>query len=66
MTTTTNDRKQLQLSVVVPLLDEEDNLPSLYEQITRSLAGRYEYELIFIDDGSTDRSFETLDRKSVV
>lgn len=60
MTTTTNDRKQLQLSVVVPLLDEEDNLPSLYEQITRSLAGRYEYELIFIDDGSTDRSFEVL------
>ncbi|MEN6577575.1 MAG: glycosyltransferase family 2 protein [Phycisphaerales bacterium] len=60
MTKTTNDTKQLQLSVVVPLLDEEDNLPSLYEQITRSLAGRYEYELIFIDDGSTDRSFEVL------
>jgi glycosyltransferase involved in cell wall biosynthesis len=60
MTKTTNDTKQLQLSVVVPLLDEEGNLPSLYEQITRVLAGRYEYELIFIDDGSTDRSFEIL------
>ncbi len=60
MTKTTNDTKQPQLSVVVPLLDEEDNLPSLYEQITRSLAGRYEYEVIFIDDGSTDRSFEIL------
>jgi len=59
-TTTTNDTKQPQLSVVVPLLDEEGNLPSLYEQITRALAGRYEYEVIFIDDGSTDRSFEIL------
>ena len=60
MTQTTNDTKQPQLSVVVPLLDEEENLPALYEQITRALAGRYEYELIFIDDGSTDRSFEVL------
>jgi glycosyltransferase involved in cell wall biosynthesis len=60
MTQTTNDTKQPQLSVVVPLLDEEENLPALYEQITRALAGRYEYELVFIDDGSTDRSFEVL------
>jgi len=60
MTKTANDRKQPQISVVVPLLDEQDNLPPLYEQITRALTGRYEYELIFIDDGSTDRSFEIL------
>ncbi len=60
MTKTANDKKPPQLSVVVPLLDEQDNLPALYEQITRSLAGRYEYELIFVDDGSTDRSFEVL------
>jgi len=60
MTKTANDQKPPQISVVAPLLDEQDNLPALYEQITRSLAGRYEYELIFIDDGSTDRSFEVL------
>jgi glycosyltransferase involved in cell wall biosynthesis len=60
MTKTANDKKQPQISVVVPLLDEQDNLPPLYEQITRSLAGRYEYELIFIDDGSTDHGFEIL------
>jgi glycosyltransferase involved in cell wall biosynthesis len=59
MTKKTND-KPPQLSVVVPLLDEEENLLALYEQITRSLDGRHEYELIFIDDGSTDRSFEIL------
>ena len=49
-----------QISVVVPLLNEEDNLGALYEQITRALAGRYNYEVLFIDDGSTDRSFEIL------
>ncbi|MEN6336060.1 MAG: glycosyltransferase family 2 protein [Phycisphaerales bacterium] len=60
MTKTANDKKQPQISVVTPLLDEQDNLPALYEQITRALTGRYDYELIFIDDGSTDRSFEIL------
>ena len=49
-----------QISVVVPLLNEEDNLAPLYEQITKAVTGRYDYEIIFIDDGSTDRSFEIL------
>jgi glycosyltransferase involved in cell wall biosynthesis len=48
------------LSVVVPLLDEQDNITALYEQITQTLAGKYDYEIIFIDDGSTDRSFAVL------
>ncbi|MFC1764286.1 glycosyltransferase family 2 protein [Planctomycetota bacterium] len=51
-----------QLSVVVPLLNEEDNLEPLYDQITTVLSGQYNYELIFVDDGSTDRSFSILCR----
>ncbi|MBN2139313.1 MAG: glycosyltransferase family 2 protein [Sedimentisphaerales bacterium] len=49
-----------QISVVAPLLDEQDNIRPLYEQITETLAGRYEYEIVLVDDGSTDRSFEIL------
>jgi len=60
MTTTKNAKKGPKLSVVAPLLDEQDNLPTLYEQVKQALEGRYEYELIFIDDGSTDGSFDIL------
>jgi glycosyltransferase involved in cell wall biosynthesis len=49
-----------QISVVVPLLNEEESLVTLYEQITQAVTGRYDYEVLFIDDGSTDRSFEIL------
>ena len=54
------DRQGLEISVVVPLLNEQDNVKALYEQITQTLAGKYEYEVIFIDDGSTDNSFTVL------
>ena len=45
------------ISVVVPLMDEQDNIGLLYEQITQTLTGQHSYEIIFIDDGSTDDSF---------
>ncbi len=60
MTQARQDDGRPVLSVVVPLLDEQDNLRPLYEQITQALEGRYGYELIFIDDGSTDASFTIL------
>ena len=49
-----------EVSVVVPLLDEQDNIGPLYEQITQTLKGKYNYEIIFIDDGSTDNSIDIL------
>jgi glycosyltransferase involved in cell wall biosynthesis len=55
-----SDRTPVELSVVVPLLDEQDNLGPLYEQIKQALDGRFDYEIIFIDDGSSDSSFEIL------
>ncbi|MHC4076470.1 MAG: glycosyltransferase family 2 protein, partial [Planctomycetota bacterium] len=54
------DKKGPDLSVVVPLLNEQDNIRELYEQITQALTGKYAYEIIVIDDGSTDASLDIL------
>lgn len=49
------------LSVVIPLLNEEENIPLLYQEIIEALQTLDdEYEIIFIDDGSTDRSLQLL------
>jgi dolichol-phosphate mannosyltransferase len=45
------------ISVVIPVYDEEENLPVLYERLTRVLEGSEpSYELVFVDDGSRDSS----------
>ncbi len=49
------------LSVVVPVFNEEESLKTLYSRICQSLEGKHGYELIFIDDGSTDGSFSILE-----
>jgi glycosyltransferase involved in cell wall biosynthesis len=43
------------LSVVIPVLDEEDGLPELQRRLTEALEG-LRYELVYVDDGSTDGS----------
>jgi len=55
-------RKNIEVSVVVPLLNEQDNIAPLYEQITQSLTDKYSYEIILVDDGSSDNSFTILSR----
>ena len=51
----------LALSVVIPVLNEEENLETLYTQLRATLDNAaLDYELIFVDDGSTARSFEIL------
>ena len=48
------------ISVVVPVLDEEDNLPELHDRVAAALA-EIPYELVVVDDGSTDRSVEIIE-----
>jgi glycosyltransferase involved in cell wall biosynthesis len=52
----------LYLSVIVPLLNEEESLPELTEQIEKAIASINinHYEIIFVDDGSTDSSFSVI------
>ncbi|MFO7800617.1 glycosyltransferase family 2 protein [Rhodohalobacter sp.] len=53
------------ISIVVPLLNEEDSLDELADQITKALAKtNYSYEILFIDDGSTDRSWDIVEQLS--
>jgi len=54
------EKQNPEVTVVVPLLNEQDNIGPLYKQITESLSGQYNYEIIFVDDGSSDRSFDIL------
>jgi glycosyltransferase involved in cell wall biosynthesis len=52
--------KSPEVSVVVPLLNEQDNINPLHEQITEALTENYNYEIIYIDDGSSDKSLDLL------
>ncbi len=48
-----------EISLVIPVYNEEENLPVLAAEIAAALEGRG-YEVIFVDDGSVDRSLEVL------
>lgn len=49
------------ISIVVPLYNEEESLPELLAWIERVMAeNRFSYEVIFVDDGSNDRSWEVI------
>ncbi len=53
----------MDISVVIPLYNEEESLPELAEWIKRVMeANGFSYEILFIDDGSTDRSLEVIKR----
>jgi glycosyltransferase involved in cell wall biosynthesis len=53
----------MQISIVIPLLNEAESLPELFEWIERvMLANGFEYELIFVDDGSTDNSWAVIEQ----
>ncbi|HRZ22253.1 MAG TPA: glycosyltransferase, partial [Bacteroidales bacterium] len=47
------------ISVVVTVYNEEDNILPLVEQITAALQGM-DYEVIYVDDGSRDRTAEVI------
>ncbi|MDR1121484.1 MAG: glycosyltransferase family 2 protein [Dysgonamonadaceae bacterium] len=51
----------MDISVVIPLYNEEESLPELFEWIKRVMQEHhFSYEVIFVDDGSTDHSWEII------
>ena len=49
------------ISVVVPVYNEEDNVLTLQTEISQALSGM-DYEIVFVDDGSKDRTAEKIER----
>lgn len=55
----------MDISVVIPLLNEADSLTELHDWIAQVMqSNRFSYELLFIDDGSTDSSWEIITKLS--
>jgi len=53
----------MDISVVIPLYNEAESLPELYDWIAQVMeANGYSYEVIFVDDGSTDGSWQVIEQ----
>ncbi|HLT54023.1 MAG TPA: glycosyltransferase family 2 protein [Flavobacteriaceae bacterium] len=55
----------MNISVVIPLLNEQDSLNELHDWIAKVMqSNRFSYEILFIDDGSTDNSWQIIEALS--
>jgi dolichol-phosphate mannosyltransferase len=50
----------MDLSVVIPVCNEEESIGSLINEITQALSDNYQHEIIVVDDGSTDKTLDVL------
>ncbi|WP_338409241.1 glycosyltransferase family 2 protein [uncultured Flavobacterium sp.] len=56
----------MNITLIIPLLNEQESLPELHQWIVRVMhANSYSYEIIFIDDGSTDDSWKSIQALAV-
>ena len=58
---------KLDISVVIPAKDEEESIPELSQWISRVMQEHgFSYEVIFVDDGSTDNTWEEIRKASLI
>ena len=55
----TSEQNEIEISVVIPLFNEEESLGELMQQIHEALQS-HRYEVLFVDDGSTDNSWNVI------
>ena len=55
----------MDISIVIPVFNERDSLPELVEELNHNLIHYKTWEVIFIDDGSSDGSTEWLGKLSI-
>ena len=52
----------MQISIVVPLYNEDESLPELHDWIVKVMnANNFTYEIVFVDDGSKDKSWQVVE-----
>jgi glycosyltransferase involved in cell wall biosynthesis len=55
----------MNLTILIPLLNEKESLPELHQWIVKvMIANNYSYEILFVDDGSTDESWQLIEQLS--
>jgi glycosyltransferase involved in cell wall biosynthesis len=52
--------KSVDVSIVIPVFNEDESLPELEKAISDALKDQYSYEIIFVDDGSSDDSWKVI------
>lgn len=59
--------KKLLISIVVPVYNEERNIPLLYKELKQQFdkLKKYDFEIVFVDDGSTDATLQQLSKLTV-
>ena len=54
-------KENLDVSIIIPVFNEEENINLLYSEIKSAVDKTgYDYEIVFVDDGSTDRTAQLL------
>ncbi|MCX8036575.1 MAG: glycosyltransferase family 2 protein [Candidatus Sumerlaeia bacterium] len=59
------EREKVSLSIVLPFFNEQETIGGVVEEIRTALHGRNDYEIILVNDGSTDLNSNTLERLPV-